>query len=417
MPLYYLLLFLTPFHYDPRLGFVLLDAGPLIITPVKILGLLTLVAALVAPSPKNKAERLRNPLVLLFVAYAVFPVATTVLFGLPTPSNYIGQYLSAALLFPATRLLVSTEERMLKVTRALVFGFAFGSLWVYKQHFMHHARQAWGLEHDANYEALMLLLAVAPAFWMAGYEEKHLLRRAGLICGLLLAGAVLLTQSRAGVIAGTVVALLALVRSRRKLLGVALFAGAVIVVLNWGPNGLLQRFKHIKLEGAPASGDERSSRIHIELLKAGVRMIEDHPIFGVGLGRFRSAAPLYNPELIKLTGGRKFIAHDTFLQIGSEAGIPVLLIFLIMLGVTRRNYRVAQQSSNDRLAALGASMEMSLIGVSVVALSISVEFLPFCILILLSQNLREIARAADMVTAQNDYIISAAPPVLLRTGS
>jgi O-antigen ligase len=394
MSLLYILLFATPFHSDPRLGTVLFNAGLVIVTPIKILGLLTAVVALVGPPPQGVAPRLPNSLVGLFLPFAIVPAVATIVYGLPVPTAAISQLISAAFLFVAIVPLVRTEERMIKVVRALVLGFAFGSLWVFKQYLMGGGRPG-GLEQDANYEALMLLLALPPAFWMARYEDSRRWRHIGLTCGLLLALAVVLTESRGGIIAGGVMGVLAAVRSRRKFLGVTLLAVAAAVVFSFGPSGLSQRFEGIKFSGQVQSSNEISPRIHLELLKAGLRMMKAHPIFGVGLERFKAVAPDYNPEILKLSQ-RSWIAHDIFVQIGSEAGIPALLLFLAMLGVAFRNFRLTQQSSDERLAALGLAMEVSLIGISIAGLSISSDFLPFCIIIVLSHSLREIAHAANV---------------------
>src|SRR5713101_7259577 len=110
MALYYLLLLTTPFHSDPRLGKVLLSAGVLIVTPVKILGLLTIAAAFLAARNEASVPRLRSPILLLFVPFAVVPVIATIVFGLPMPAGPIGQLISAALLVAATRPLVRTKE-------------------------------------------------------------------------------------------------------------------------------------------------------------------------------------------------------------------------------------------------------------------------------------------------------------------
>jgi O-antigen ligase len=279
---------------------------------------------------------------------------------------------------------------MFKVTRMLVIGFSFGTLWVYKQHFIEHSQNAWGLEGEANYEALMLLLSLPLAFWMARYEESGRWRIIGLFCGLLVACAIVFTDSRAGVIAEGIVGLSLVANSRHKLAGILGLALAALALLAYGPSGLSHKFASIRFVGKPLNGDESSTRIHVELKKAGLRMMEAHPIFGVGLGNFKAVAPDYNPEIRKL-GGRSWIAHDTFIQIGSECGIPALLLFFAMLGVAFRNFRLTQRSSDAPLAALGRAMEASLIGISITALSISVEIMPFCIIILLSQGLREIA--------------------------
>jgi O-antigen ligase len=393
MSLLYLLLFVTPFHNDPRLGTVLWDAGGMMITPIKLLGLLTAAVALLAPVPQNAAPRLPSPLVALFLPFAIVPVVATIGYGLPAPvTGAIGQLVSSALLFVAIIPLVRTKERMFKATRTLVIGFAVGSLWVYKQHFLEHALSSWGQEGESNYEALMLLLSLPLAFWMARYEERRWWRRIGLTCSLLLACAIPLTASRAGVATEGIVGLALVVKSRHKLAGMLGLVLAALLLFAFAPHELSHKFESIQFTGKPINGDAGSTRIHLEMDKAGLRMMEAHPIFGVGLGQFKAVAPEYNPEILKLAG-RSWIAHNTFIQVGSEAGIPALLLFLAMLGVAYRNFRAARRSSDERLAALGLFMEASLIGICIAALTTSVEFLPFCMIIILSQSLREIAAA------------------------
>jgi O-Antigen ligase len=393
MTLYYVLLFVTPFHSDPRLGVALFDpGGVLMATPVRALGLLAVAAALLAPQAANNAPRLRNPLPWLFVPFALVPVIETVAFGLPAASGELGQLISAALFLIATRPLLRTRERMLNATRTLVVAFAFSSLWVYKQHFIQHVSRAYGVEGEANYEALMLLVSLPMAFWMWRHERSSLCRRIGLGCGLLLAGGVLLTESRAGIIAGGVIGLLAALRGRHKFLAVGLLGAAALIVSSYGPAGLTERFRSIQVSGEAANADEGSSRLHVELIKAGLNMMESHPVFGVGMGQFKAVAPLYNPEISRMIKG-SYIAHDTFIQIGAECGIPELLLFIAMIGYALHNFQIGEQRSDKTLAALCAAMRLALIGVCAASLTQSVQLLPSWILIFLSQNLREVAVA------------------------
>ena len=201
MNFYYLLLAITPFHADPRVGMVLFEAGVAIVTPAKLVGLLAVVGALVAPPVANAAPRLRSSIPLLFVPFALIPVIATLASGLPIPTATISQLLSAVLLFVVTRKLVRTPERLFKVVRVLVIAFAVSSLWVYKQHFIEHAEASWGVEGETNYEALMLLVSIPMAFWMECHETSRRLRMIGFIAGLVLCGAVVLTESRAGIMA------------------------------------------------------------------------------------------------------------------------------------------------------------------------------------------------------------------------
>jgi len=329
---------------------------------------------------------------LLFLPFALIPIVVSLAFGfgLPADQNQIGQLITATLLFAATRPLVRTNDRIFKTIRALVLGFAFSSLWVYKQYFINHLSRPGGVENESNYEALMLLLCLPMAFWMTKYEQSSRWRRIGLGSCLLLAGGILLTESRTGIIAGSAIGLLTALASKRKLLNIAFLAFIALAATTFGPNGLSERFHSIKFTGNAENGDEQSSRVHVELLKAGIRMMEAHPMFGIGMGRFKELAPEYNPKILQVSN-RSYIAHNTFIQIGSERGIPALLLFFAMLLVTFRNFRLARLSSNMSLSALSLSMQISLIGIVIANLTVTADLLPFWLLMILSQNCRELA--------------------------
>ena len=176
--------------------------------------------AWLVPQPEASVPRLHNPLLLLFVPFAIIPIIVTYALGLPADGNQIGQLISAALLFAVTRPLVRSRDRLIKTIRALVIAFAFSGFWVYKEYFIQHVGRAWGVEGESNYEAVALLLSLPMAFWMGRYEQARRWRVLGLGCGLLLAGAVVLTESRAGIsYAGGTMGLLAAIVTKRKLLG------------------------------------------------------------------------------------------------------------------------------------------------------------------------------------------------------
>lgn len=393
MALYYLLLLVTPFHADPRLGEILFDPGyGLMVTWVRALGLLTVAAALLAMQPANSAPRLRNLLPVLFVPFAILPVLETLVFSLPVPTDEIGQLISGALLLIATRCFLRTRARMLTATRTLVIAFALSSLWTYKQYFLQHASRAWGVEGESNYEALMLLLSMPMAFWMWRQERSKWWRRVGLGCGALLVGGLFLTESRIGIIALCVVGFLFVLNSKHKFVGIGSLVIAALLILSYGPSSLLQRFRSIKVSGSVSNSDEGSAELHIAMLKAGIYMIEAHPVFGVGAGLFKDVAPQYNPEISKLIKG-SYIGHNTFIQMGAECGLPELFLFMGMLACAFYNLRVGEHTRDEVLASLCVAYRISLIGLCVVTLTQTAQLLPFWIPIFFSQSLLEIAKS------------------------
>lgn len=71
---------------------------------------------------------------------------------------------------------------------------------------------------------------------------------------------------------------------------------------------------------------EASSSIRIRIWKGAIQMIKEHPVWGVGYGAFPNFISRYTQGTIG-----EMDAHNSYLLIGAEMGIPTLLVFLIML--------------------------------------------------------------------------------------
>jgi O-antigen ligase len=397
MILYYLMLLFNRFHNDPRIGLVLFNAGIVIVTPVKIVGLFAVLAAILMPPPKDLAPRLNNPLAITFTAFMTIPILVSLAYSLPPPSAWISSAISFGMMLWVTRRMLCNHERLVKSLRMLILASTFASLWLYRQHFVQHIDRPGGLEQDSNYEVLTLITGIPLAFWLARHEVQRSWRRIATGCVLVMSGGVVLTQSRGGLIAAAAMVLLAALRSQRKFLNLALLSLASVAIILWSPSGLSRRFASIKFSGTARNGDEESTRIHVELVKAGINMIADHPLFGVGLEQFKAVAPEYNPELRRVTEG-SFIAHNTYVQIAAECGLPMLALYLALMVFALLNCRAVRRSSNSALVDLAVAMEFGLLGYGITAASVTAEFImPFWLIIFMSQNLREIALAAKVL--------------------
>jgi O-antigen ligase len=113
----------------------------------------------------------------------------------------------------------------------------------------------------------------------------------------------------------------------------------------------------------------------LKLWRAGLRMIADHPVTGVGVGRFKMYALSYgaddDPELVH-------IAHNTYISIGAEMGVPGLVLYLGLFGATLRSL-VRLHENAGRLGAglLGVASESLAIGLvafGVAAFFVSAEY-------------------------------------------
>jgi putative inorganic carbon (hco3(-)) transporter len=110
------------------------------------------------------------------------------------------------------------------------------------------------------------------------------------------------------------------------LLGVVVLAGVGYALL---PAAEKARFANI--------GKDNTSVQRLDYWRAGVKMIEHHPILGIGYFNF---APVYAAQnTSKLWHGKAQLPHNIFIQVGTDAGLIGLFVFIALIG---RNMRVAR---------------------------------------------------------------------------
>jgi O-antigen ligase len=374
--LYFLFLFLVPFQEHPVLGAQLFQVGTLPITPIKLVGIPLVAAALLLPRPRDAAERPGTGILLLFGAFAMFQLVGTTLSSLSFPSNDTSTLVSFAILMFATNLLITSKNRLQMTIRVIVLAEAFASTWMYRQYYIYHWPRPIGPSSDPNYEALSLVMTVPLAIWLARYESRNLWKWVGRICAPTLAFAVFLSQSRGGLLALTVMATLAWLGSRHKMKLLAGFLAAALLLVAIAPSQLLERINQIRVVGEAETGAELSTRARVELAKAAIGMMEGHPLFGVGLGQFKAVEFHYNPMLEDLIPFPK-IAHDTYLQLGAEGGIPTLVFYLAILALTLATCRASRNLPGvpAEIAALAQSFQLGLIGTMVAQVFVSAEYI------------------------------------------
>jgi O-antigen ligase len=374
--LYFIFLFLVPFQEHPILGAQLFSVGGLPVTPIKLVGIPLVAFALLLPRPRDAVARPGTGILSLFAAFAIFQVLGTILSSLNFPANDTSTLFAFAILMFTTNLLINTKDRLQMTIRVIVLAEAFASTWMYKQYYIYHWPRPIGPSSDPNYEALSLVMTVPLAIWLTRYEVGNLWKWVGRICAPMLAYAVFLSQSRGGLLALAVMATLAWLNSRHKMKLLAGFIAAALLLFAIAPTQVVDRINQIRISGEAETGAELSTRTRVELAKAGIGMMEAHPLFGIGLDQFKAVEFHYNPLLEDLIPFPK-IAHDTYIQLGAEGGIPTLTFFLAILLLTLANCRACRKLPGvpAETAALAWSFEVGLIGTMVAQLFISAEYI------------------------------------------
>ncbi len=286
---------------------------------------------------------LGSPFCLLALALLLLTVTSAVFSRDPAISaRHLGG-LSLLLLLPITMDLVDD----LRSARALVLtlaasGTALAILGVWQ--FLHggddlHNRIRATLSHYMTFSGLAsvaagLLLGLA-------LEGRGRLRLAGLACVVPLA-AVLFTFTR-GAYVGILAALLLYVAVRRPK-GLLLLAPALLAVFLLAPPEIRGRMRSI--------GDlsDRTNRDRIAMARAGMRIVSDYPLFGLGPEMVKPYYPLYrDPDAPRWTVPH---LHNNFFQIAAASGLFAAGVYLAWIGlfVARAVVRLRRESRPDRRA-------------------------------------------------------------------
>jgi O-antigen ligase len=246
--------------------------------------------------------------------------------------------------------------------------------------------------HETNYFALVLTLLLPLPFVLArgatGFVRVAWLAATGVVTLELL-----LTGSRGGFVAFLVTATFLSLRVAHMRIP-TLAGGAIValVLLFAIPNPLSQRILASGLsEDIEDASVEASNRQRLAVLRGGVRMLAEHPLSGVGLGSFKEELPKY------VDVGKSNIAHNTYLELAAELGLPGLIAFGLVIVATlrslERSARFAYQAKRRDLRELALGMEAGLAGYLVGGVFLSAQYEKFFWLVMfLSLCLERIVR-------------------------
>jgi O-antigen ligase len=189
----------------------------------------------------------------------------------------------------------------------------------------------------ANYltfaHAMVFPLGWAVGFALAGHVAAG-------VAAALLVGAIAFSTARGVWLALGVGALLTLVVARggraAALLGALAAAAALAVAVSPG----------LREQAAPIFTLEGANAGRVGIWRANLDVVHDHPVFGLGWGRYRTAAlPYYraHPE-----ADRRSHAHSDVLQMAAEAGLVGLAAFGLLFAVVLRLGWDAIRGAPDR---------------------------------------------------------------------
>lgn len=299
-------------------------------TVIKALGLLGFAWAGLRLAAGDPAARLlATPLARLFLLFLGVIAVVAIAHG--TGFQYaISRYLGFLVFLPFVIVAVRSQRDLRLVLATMVLSYVVVFPYAVRQMIRFGDRLGIGV-YETNYLAAILVLLIPVAFVLS--SQAHLPARRALWAGggLLLVLMVFLTSSRGGFL-GLLAAGMLYVYRRRGIGGavavlLVLLASALLLPTELGSRALATIFQD---SGDLPPGLEHSNRAHVALFWAALRMIGDSPLVGVGPLNFKSLSTLYTG----LDEGN--IAHNSFLEIAAEFGLPALAVFVLLLVVTFR---------------------------------------------------------------------------------
>lgn len=297
--------------------------------------------------------------------FLILGVALVVWSGLSaTWSESSGTALSATyryalnlLLFPVVLGAVRRRDQLVWVLVAFVLGAVLSALYGFVVPVAATSADAGrlaGSVGDPNDQASVLVAAIPLAFGLAGVLRRSPgLRLLALLSIVLCLAGVVNTLSRGGLIA------LACVMGAGVVFGGRWRRWAVLFLLI-GSLGTLGYFVAL----APASSTARVTSADTsgrsDLWRIALRMIDAHPIAGIGSGNFQNTEVHYlgSPGAIHsaaLIVDDPHVAHNIYLQLFAELGIVGLLIFL---GIVLASLRAAARAASEAKAIGDLDLEL-----------------------------------------------------------
>lgn len=211
--------------------------------------------------------------------------------------------------------------------------------------------------------SLVILIPVALGWLLFSWRNLGLLERTLVgVAVTLMAGVIVLTQSRGGWMAfGAVLITMILLRWRRGWIVLPALAVVVIVAIyTYGISGIL--------EALSTSGTIRGIDGRVEIWSRAVYMVQDFPFTGIGLGSFGDVADVLYPFFLAGPGSVPH-AHNLFLQVAVDLGLPGLIAWLAVLSVVTvtawRVYQHGRLSQDGWIAGLGAGLLSSQLALGV----------------------------------------------------
>ena len=376
MIFYYILIVSLPLVSHRVFGFPI---GPF--TVEKYLGMFCLIYALSYLAVRRSPPRLLSTgQARAFLFFFLLATASHFTMGTqPTVRSMFLIYFSQALFFLTTLGVVDSVERLRRVLLVTVGSITFASLYVLRE--WQGGSATYGADYrpgyvtgDSNFFSMSAVLCVPLVFYLILQAGRRSDRIFWLGCLLVITAAIMVAASRGGFLALLAAMIWFAWHSNRRTRNFFLVGGVVACIVLLSPLSALDRLVH------PTKDDRNATDARLVIWKGGLRMILENPVMGIGLGNFKETVGFYAKAEEMPEGELVWRqAHNTYIEIAAEMGVPGLLCFLAILLLTFRSLsRVRRQTERSgpafvHIAAKG--IQAGLLGFALGAFFVSTQFL------------------------------------------
>jgi O-antigen ligase len=356
------------------------NAGSGAVSFIKVAGLILFVSWIAAQATRSRRESrsllASSPVltmaVVAFVAWSAISVAWAESSGTATSST--SRFLLDVLLFPIVFGAIRRRDQFRWIVAAFVLGAVMSAMVGLLQ--SGGSRLAGGIGDPDTEAALLAAALMLDVGLIATLRSGSAARSLAVIGALIMVAGLLDTGSRGGFVALAAVLIAAVLfggRWRGRAAGLMLIVAVVVPVYLFA----------FATSAAVQHLGSSSSTGRTDLWKVGVKMWEANPIVGVGSGNFETASihyvqqagPITRADLIVDT---PHVAHNTYLEILDELGVPGFLMFLVIviasLAAAMRAARVFERRGDTAFELMARALALALIALLTADFFISNEY-------------------------------------------
>lgn len=245
-----------------------------------------------------------------------------------------------ALLYMITSL-VTDEKKLWGVFLVLSVAIWASNLASLFQYLSDPRIRAMGFDRDPNYASAVTIVGIFFTAFLLSRARSTAFKILLAVMLFVMISGVILTLSRAGMISLGVATVAWILKRKNKGRAIIGIACVVALIFLLAPHKFYLRVVRPKTYAESASIANRMLE-----LRTGLNMIAHNPLLGVGLGNFE-----YN-YLRYVHYHQQRAAHNTYVNIAAEQGLPGLAIFLWLFIKVWLNFRKVQKKSSSSAGLL-----------------------------------------------------------------